>query len=189
MRTPPIRPADLTDANRELDAGLREIIDSSLQGFRAKDEDGALVGPFAPMLHFPKLNHPMLEWMRVLIDNATLPGRVREVAILTIGARLGAHYELYAHSRVALDKGLAPETIAALVAGQRPTTLSPEESVAHDVAATLYRGGVVPGALYRAAIDAFGDDGTAELVHLVAQYVAVSMVLNTYDVPVPPDAD
>ncbi|KQO61314.1 carboxymuconolactone decarboxylase family protein [Curtobacterium sp. Leaf261] len=189
MRTPPIKPADLTEANRDLDAALRELIGQSLRGFTSEDEDGALIGPFAPMLHFPELHEPILQWMRVLVGKATLPGSVREVAILTIGARLGARYELYAHSRVAGDKGLAPEAVAALVAGQRPTTLSAEEVVAHDLAAVLHAGGAVPGALYRAALEAFGRDGTAELVHLVGQYAVVSMLLNAYDVPVPADAD
>jgi hypothetical protein len=60
---------------------------------------------------------------------------------------------------------------------------------AHDVAARLYAGGPLPGALYRSAVEAFGELGTAELVFLVAQYAGISLVLNAYDVPLPPDAD
>ncbi|MEV0388121.1 hypothetical protein [Nonomuraea sp. NPDC050643] len=34
----------------------------------------------------------------------------------------------------------------------------------------------------------FGESGTAEPVFLIAQYAGVSVVLNAYDVPLPPDA-
>ncbi|MET7337715.1 hypothetical protein [Nonomuraea sp. NPDC005650] len=50
-------------------------------------------------------------------------------------------------------------------------------------------GAPLPGALYRSAVGCFGEFGTAELVFLIAQYAAVSMVLNAYDVPLPPDAE
>ena len=67
--------------------------------------------------------------------------------------------------------------------------LTPEETVAHDVAARLHTGGPLPGALYRAAVESFGEFGTAELVFLIAQYASISLVLNAYDVPSPPDAE
>ena len=71
----------------------------------------------------------------------------------------------------------------------RPASLSPEESIALDVASVLCAGGPLPGATYRAAVDAFGERGVAELVHLVGNDAVVSMLLNAYDVPLPDDAD
>ncbi|MFI9837464.1 hypothetical protein ACIHFD_10545 [Nonomuraea sp. NPDC051941] len=97
--------------------------------------------------------------------------------------------ELYSHSRIAVETGLPDGVVAGLVAGQRPPELTREESVAHDVAARLNAGAPLPGALYRSAVSAFGESGTAELVFLIAQYAAISMVLNAYDVPLPPDAE
>ncbi|RBQ20670.1 hypothetical protein DP939_06185 [Spongiactinospora rosea] len=47
----------------------------------------------------------------------------------------------------------------------------------------------LPGALHRSAVACFGERGTAELVFLIARYAAISMVLNTYDAPLPPDAE
>jgi 4-carboxymuconolactone decarboxylase len=131
----------------------------------------------------------LLEWFTSVTSGGVLPVRVREVAILTIGARYGAAYELYSHSRIALAVGPSHGVVAALVACQRPADLTPEEAVAHDVAARLHTGAPLPGALYGAAVDAFGEIGTAELVFLVAQYASISMVLNAYDVPTPIDAE
>jgi alkylhydroperoxidase family enzyme len=120
---------------------------------------------------------------------SVLPARVREVAILTTGARYGAAYELYSHSRVAVAIGLSSDIVAGLVARQRPAELTPDEVVAHDVAVRLYSGAPLPGALYRAAVDCYGEAGTAELVFLIAQYASICLVLNAYDVPVPADAE
>ena len=57
--------------------------------------------------------------------------------------------------------------------------------VAYDVAAALTGGGVLPELTYRAAVDAFGVHGAAELCYLVGLYCLVSVTLNGFDVPVP----
>jgi hypothetical protein len=44
---------------------------------------------------------------------------------------------------------------------------------------------VLPELTYRAAIDAFGVHGAAELCYLVGLYCLVSVTLNGFDVPVP----
>ncbi|MEV0210675.1 carboxymuconolactone decarboxylase family protein [Streptomyces sp. NPDC050788] len=189
MRITPIRPTDLTHEQRALDDQARNIMDGMKAPFTSTDEDDALIGPFPVMLRFADHARPLLEWFTSVSNESQLAPRVREVAILTIGARFGAGYELYSHSRIALSIGMSDGVVAALAAGQRPPELTPEELVAHDVAACLYAGAPLPGVLYRRALASFGDEGTAELVFLTAQYACISMVLNAYDVPLPPDAE
>jgi hypothetical protein len=72
-----------------------------------------------------------------------------------------------------------------VVAGQRPPGLTRDEAVAYDVAAALTGGGVLPELTYRAAVEAFGVHGAAELCYLVGLYCLVSVTLNGFDVPVP----
>lgn len=186
---PPIKPADLSDEQRPLDEQARRILAARRVPFTSVDDSGALIGPFPAMLRFPGLARPLLDWFLTVSDVSVLPVRVREVAILTTGSRYGAAYEVYSHSRVAVAVGLPSGVVAALAAGQRPSGLAREEEVAHDVAACLHAGAPMPGALYRAAVDSFGEDGTAELVFLIAQYAGISLVLNAYDVPLPVDAE
>ncbi|MTD53257.1 carboxymuconolactone decarboxylase family protein [Amycolatopsis pithecellobii] len=189
VRIKPISPDQLSAEQQQLDEQIRRMLGGLRTPFTTIDENGALVGPFPVMLHFPELARPLLDWSTAVTTVSVLPVRVREVAILTTGARYGAGYELYSHSRIARAAGLSGTVVAALVAGQRPAELTPEEAVAHDVAARLYTGGPMPGALYRAAVRSFGESGTAELVFLIAQYAGISLVLNAYDVPAPPDAE
>jgi hypothetical protein len=97
----------------------------------------------------------------------------------------GSAYELYAHVRVAALRGLSDEKLSTIVAGQRPTDLTPQEAVAYDFASALVNGGVLPELTYRAAVEQFGANGAAELSYLVGLYCLVSVTLNTFDVPAP----
>ena len=117
--------------------------------------------------------------------NATLPDNVRQIAILVVGARYDAAYEIYAHIAVAEHEGMSRR--AAGDAGRRPQADRPaaEESVAFDFAYALARGGVLPEPLYRLAVDTFGQHGTNELIYLVGLYALVSTTLNGFNVPVP----
>lgn len=189
MRVPAVKPGDLTDEQRVLDSHARRIMRGLRTPFTSMDADGALIGPFPVLLRFPALARPLLEWFTSVSGGSGLAAGIREVAVLTIGSRYGAAYELYSHSRVALAIGLSDGAVSALVAGQRPSDLTPEELLAHDVAARLHSGAPLPGALYRRAVETFGEAGMAELVFLTAQYAAISMVLNAYDVPLPSDAE
>jgi alkylhydroperoxidase family enzyme len=117
--------------------------------------------------------------------NATLSDHVRQIVILVVGARFDAAYEIYAHIAVAEREGMKPERLATLVADLKPTDLTPEESIAFDVAHALVRGGTLPEPLYRLAVDTFGQHGTNELIYLVGLYSLVSTTLNGFNVPVP----
>ena len=188
MRIKPMRQSELTAEQRRLDERVRRMTGGLKMPFTWQDEEGALIGPFPVMLRFPTLASPLLDWYMTAAGDSVLPARVREVAILTTGSRYDAAYELYSHSRVALATGLPHDVVMTLAAGHRPAELTPEESVAHDLAAHLYVGAPLPGESYRAAVNSFGETGTAELVFLIAQYASICMVLNAYDVPLPADA-
>jgi 4-carboxymuconolactone decarboxylase len=185
MRLPLIQPKDLTDQQKTLYTDMKNGIETNFKGFKAIGDDGALIGPWNPWIHFPKLGGPVWELVKALSSAPTLPKPVREVAILVTGAKFHSGYELYAHVLVAELRGLDDDTIATIVAGQRPANLKDDEGVAYDVASSLVRGGVLPELVYKKAIEHFGQDGAAELIYLVGLYCMVSVTLNGFDVPIP----
>ena len=185
MRLPPLAPDSLDPERRRLHDDMAAMVAQHLKGFVSTRRDGALVGPFPPMLHVPQFGGPAWAFTRSLIEHATLPRAVREVAILATGARFRSRYELYAHEVVAEQAGLAPATIATLAAGQRPADLDQEQAIAFDVASALVSGMTLPASLHARACAAFGTEGLAELVYLVGGYCLVSLLLNAFDVPVP----
>lgn len=154
-------------------------------GFQAQTSDKKLIGPFNVMLRSPLVSQGMLEFLNAETKHTTLSERVRQVIILTVGAVWQASYELYAHTAVGKKAGLDDQTIAALVAGQSPSTLTPEEHLAHEFTRRLTAEHRVDEALYQQAIDTFGEEGVVNLIYLAGNYMTTSALLNAFAVPAP----
>jgi 4-carboxymuconolactone decarboxylase len=185
VRLPPLAPEEMSPELRSFHDGIAEVVAQHLKGFVSTREDGALVGPFAPMLHFPQFGRTAWALSKALMDHSKLPRGAHEVAILVTGARFNARYEIYAHERVAEQAGLSEAKIATIAAGERPADLTEEEAAAYDVTAVLMAGKQLSETTYRRALKAFGQEQVAELVYLVGSYSLVSVLLNAYDVSVP----
>lgn len=185
MRLAPLAPDQLNAEQKQLDESIRSGVDKFLKGFVSQRKDGALIGPFNPMLHFPQFGKPTWDYTMALAENTTLPKQAHEVAILVTGARFHSRYEIYAHEHVAEKAGLSASKIATITAGGRPADLDEQESAAYDVASVLSKGGQLPESTYQAALKAFGEQGVAELAYLIGGYCLVSVLLNAYDISVP----
>ncbi len=189
MRLVPIPPAELNDAQRQLFDSIVAFTRAQNPKFLIADEQGALVGPFNPMVHFPQFGNAAWGVNLALSKNTTLPKPVHELIILVTGARFTSRYEIYAHELVAGDAGLSDAKIASLAAGGRPSDLNEEEGIAFDVASVLVRGAQLPDSTYRAAVAAFEEQGVAEMIYLVGFYCLISVLLNGYDAAVPGRAE
>lgn len=185
MRINPIERERLSDELRLVHDGIAALVSGSQRQVIMTDKDGALIGPFPPMLHYPQFGVPALTFVRSLDNHAKLDRKVREVAILTVGAFFGARLELYAHEIMAATFGLSSTSIAALAAGGRPDGLNNQEAVAHNIASALVRGHIVPDATYNYAIEILGKDQVAELYFLIGGYCLLAVILNGFDVPAP----
>ncbi len=185
MRVKPIKPESLAPELRIVHDGIASLVGGSQKQVTMTDADGALIGPFAPMLQYPKFGVPALTFLRSLDMQATLDRAVREVAILTVGGAFGARFELYAHEIMAATFGLPQGVIATLAAGGRPVGLTDKQYIAHDVAHVLVKGHVVPDSTYKCAVQLLGKEGAAELFFLVGGYCLIAMVLNAFDMPAP----
>ena len=185
MRLPLIAPADLTAEQKPLYDDMRKGIASNFNAFKVEREDGALMGPWNPWLHEPAIGRAIWDFTLAMTAKAVLPDNVRQIAILVVGARYNAAYEIYAHTAVAEHDGMAEERLATLMAGVKPNDFSKSESIAYDLAFTLSNGGTLPEPTYRLAVETFGQHGTNELIYLVGLYALVSTTLNGFNVPVP----
>jgi 4-carboxymuconolactone decarboxylase len=185
MRLPSIAPADLSPEQRPVYDNMRAGIEQNFTGFKVIADNGSLMGPWNPWLHEPKFGKPIWDLTLALSVSPSLPRPVREVSILVTGAAFHSSYELYAHVIAGERRGLSDDKLATIVSGQRPTDLAHEEGVAYDVASSLLHHGTLPELSYRAAVQAFGVHGAAELIYLVGLYCLVSVTLNGFNVPVP----
>lgn len=185
MRLPLIKPDELSTEQKSLYDEMKKGISSNFNAFVVERDDGALMGPWNPWLHEPRIGKAIWDFTMVMTAEATLPENVRQIAILVVGARFDAAYEIYAHIAVAEREGMRPDRLATLTADLKPADLTSQESVAFDLAYSLVRGGTLPEPVYSLALDTFGQHGTNELIYLVGLYSLVSTTLNAYNVPVP----
>ena len=183
MRLPTIPPDQLTPEQRALYDRNREQIAHGFNAFKTTREDGAMLGPWGVFLHEPSVGQAHYDVIAAITAMKRLSLSAKQVAILVVGARFKAGYELYAHAATAASEGMDPAKIATLAAGGRPLDLTPEEACAFDVATALLDGGVLPGATYRAARDLLGQGALNELVLWIGTYAQVAITLNAFDVP------
>ncbi len=188
MRFSPISPSRLSEIQQPVAQKIQYSLDNFLKGFIASREDGALLGPFTPMIHFPEYGAAMLAFNDAISKDSSLPPIVREIAILVTGAHFRARYEIYAHSLVAAGKGLAASKISTICSGERPVDLETDEALVYDITALLISGGQLSDFTYHLALETFGERGVAELTYLIGNYCRVSILLNTYDIAVPEHA-
>lgn len=185
MRLPYIPPADLSPEQRAIFEDMKSLISSRLPAFRTTTADGALMGPWNPWLHEPRIGGAIWNFVKAVTLEATLPEEARQVAILVVGGHFKAAYELYAHVALSEAGGMERAKIAAIVSGTRPVDLTDVEAAAYDVAFSLVNGGVLPAVVYSQALSHFGQHSLNELIYLVGAYCLVSVTLNGFNVPVP----
>lgn len=188
MRIKPLKPETLNAEQRFVHDEIANLIGHSQGQVKMIDSDGALLGPFPPMLKHTQFGIPALTFIKSLDNHATLDKTVREVAILTVGGALGAKFELYAHEIMAEAFGLSPITIATLASGGSPNDLTEEQAITHEIARALITGHIVPDSSYKLGVKLLGENGVAELFFLIGGYSLIAMVLNGFDIPAPEKA-
>ncbi|AXC12003.1 hypothetical protein ACPOL_2690 [Acidisarcina polymorpha] len=180
-------PTGLTASQQSL---YKEISETAVpwadaSGFVAKMEDGRLIGPFNIVLESPELGGAFLKFQNAEQSMTSLPERVRQIVILTVGSVWKAPYELYAHAAVARTAGLQENTIKELAKGEVATGLPKEEQLAQQFTKQLALERTVSQEVFDRAKDAFGVRGLVDMVFLAGCYETVCSLLNTFAVPVP----
>lgn len=148
------------------------------------DARGAMRGPFNVWMQAPNIGQAAQRLGEALRFEGVLSARLREAAILVVAAHYRAQYEWYAHARIAAAAGMEPEVLEAVKAGAAVD--SDEHTViVVDTVRELLAEGRISDARYASAHAALGDEGTVELVAVAGYYVLVSMILNSFEVPLP----
>lgn len=146
---------------------------------------GAIRGPFAPLMHHPALAERVADLGEFLRFDSTLPGDVRELAILIVARTVGQPYEWFAHEPIARREGLPEDVIARVRSRQDLAGLPPRYSRAARVVQHVLAFESVPQALQDEVRGEFELTGLIELVALVGHYRLIAGVLFAFAVPLP----
>jgi 4-carboxymuconolactone decarboxylase len=141
--------------------------------------------PYRAYIRNPELAPKLSALSDYLRWNTTLPPRLSEFAILITARNWTAQYEWAAHYPLALKAGLDAKILSDLSAGRRPENMRDDETALYDLATALYRDKKVSDAVYRAAVEKFGERGVMDIIGIIGYYDLVSMTLITAQVAAP----
>jgi 4-carboxymuconolactone decarboxylase len=141
--------------------------------------------PYRAYIRNPELAPKLSALSDYLRWNSTLPPRLSELAILITARNWTAQYEWHAHYTLALKAGLDVKIIDDIAAGRRPESMREDEAALYDLATALYRDKKVTDAVYKAAVDKFGERGVMDIIGIIGYYGLVSMTLITMQAGAP----
>ena len=146
---------------------------------------GPVRGPFASLMHHPALAERVGDLGEFLRFGSTLPGDIRELAILITARSVSQGYEWIAHAKAAKKEGLADDVIERVRSRGDLASLPPRYARAARVVGHVLAYESIPESLQAEIQRELGITGLMELVVLTGQYRMIAGVLFAFDTPIP----
>ncbi|HEV8437682.1 MAG TPA: carboxymuconolactone decarboxylase family protein [Methylomirabilota bacterium] len=147
---------------------------------------GAVRGPFASLMHHPALAERVGDLGEFLRFSSSLPGDIRELAILITARSVNQSYEWVAHAKIALKEGLDPQVIERVRTRGDLAALPARYAKAARVVRHVLAFESIPADLQAEVERELGITGLMELVVLAGSYRLIAGVLFAFDTPLPP---
>jgi alkylhydroperoxidase family enzyme len=145
---------------------------------------------FRTLAHHPKLATRSMVYGSHLLYKSSLPGRLREIAILRVGWLCQSEYEFGQHTLIGRTEGLSDVEIERLThdpgSEQWALWAGPERVVLAAVQ-ELHDDWFVTDATWAALTAELTTEQVLDLIHTVGHYHTVSMLLNSCGVQREPD--
>jgi len=164
----------------ELDADQRRVYDAIIAGPR-----GQVQGPLKVWLQSADLADRAQALGAFCRFGTTLPPRLSELAIITMGAHWRAGFEWFAHAPIAMKAGIDPAAVEAIRTGKTPKFAQPDEAAVYAYAHELLTTRAVSEATYNEALARLGKKGVVELTGILGYYGLISMTIKAFEVPLP----
>lgn len=139
---------------------------------------------FRMLMHTPAVAPGFLAMTDVLRNASSLPVPLRELAILRVGHRYGAPYEVHHHERIGRAGGMNEAGIAAASIGNTAPGLSADDRLVLDLTDELLDRFGLSQASRDRALQTFSVQQLADLILTVGHYQQVCLFLNTFGVPI-----
>jgi 4-carboxymuconolactone decarboxylase len=163
---------------KEMDADMRSAYDDTVK------LRGMVPGPHKIWLSNPNLLRTIVPTGAYFQTGSTLTKAEIEIATNVIDGRWGAAYTNHEHEKIGIEVAhLAPEKVAALIAGLPTSFDDARQQVVYELSSTLAAARVVPVGLLRRAQGLLGDAGIADVTVLMGWFTSACLTLMTYDVP------
>jgi 4-carboxymuconolactone decarboxylase len=171
----------LTDA--AMSAEQRRVADAIRSSPR-----GGVQGPLLAWLHSPALADRAQALGAFCRYGTSLPPRLSELAIITVGAYWQAGFEWHVHAPLAIAAGLDAAAVEALRTGATPHFEAEDEQAVWRFARHLLHDRAVSDATYRTVTELLGDAATVELVGVIGYYGLICMTIKAFEITLPDGA-
>jgi len=174
-RVPPLKPEELTEAQRKLAAEIGATRGGGL----------AVGGPWGLLLRNPELCERAARVGTMLRDGTSVSKRLSELAIALAARHWTAQFEWRAHAPQAIRAGLSEEAIEAIRHRRQPRFERRDEQAAYDYVTELFEKKRVSDETYQALVSEIGVNGVIELTAIAGFYSLVAMLIVGLEVPLP----
>jgi 4-carboxymuconolactone decarboxylase len=176
--------ADFGTFGRFVETPVGEMPETMKQAYGLTMKLRRLVpGPHKIWLANPALSRTIVPTGAYFQTESTLTKAEIEISTNVINGHWRAAYANYEHEKIGIRQGgLAPEKVAALIAGLPTSFDDARQQVVYELAVTLAAARVVPLGLYHRARDLLGDKGIVDVTALMGWLTTVSLTLMAYDV-------
>ena len=163
---------------KEMDADMRSAYDYTVK------LRGMVPGPHKIWLANPKLLRIIVPTGAYYQTESTLTKAEIEIATNVICGRWGTAYANHEHEKMGIEVAhLAPDKVAALIAGLPTSFDDARQQVVYELSSTLAAARVVPVSLLRRAQELLGDAGIVDVTVLMGWFTSACLTLMPYDVP------
>ena len=176
--------ARLPLASREsVPANQTDAYDELVRGYGAVPR----LGPSSVMIHVPKVHQMMNAVNLYLRNDSSLPKKIQELAMLVTARELDCQYIWNAHAASARKSGVGDATVDALRDRRELPQLPDDESAVVRYGQEFFRTHRVSRGAFQAALEQFGKQGVIELGLIMGNYSSLALLVNAFDVDLPPD--
>jgi 4-carboxymuconolactone decarboxylase len=145
--------------------------------------DGRVINVFTTMAHHPRMMERWLTFASYILRKSTLPARDREILILRIGWLCQSEYEFGQHTLIGKASGLSPEEVIRITEGPNATGWDPFDASLLRAVDELHSDSFISEETWKTLANRYDEKQLMDLVMTVGQYNLVSMLLNTFGVP------
>ena len=176
--------ARLPAATREsVPATQKDAFDEMVKGLGSVPR----YGPGSVMIHVPEAHRWATGLNHYLRDEASLPKKVQELAMLVTARELDCQHIWNAHAGSARKAGVPGALVDALRDRKELPALAADEAAVVHFGREFFRTHRVSRGGFQAALEQFGPQGVVELGLTLGNYSLLALMINSFDSDLPPD--
>jgi len=161
----------------------RAAFDELLRGYGSVPR----FGPGSVMIHVPNAHQRVNALNNYLRSESSLPKKLQELAMLVTARELDCQYIWNAHAASARASGVGDATVDALRNRKELPKIPDDESAVVHFGQEYFRTHRVSIGAFQAVLEQIGTRGAVELGLLMGNYSLLALLVNSFDVELPPD--